>query len=161
MEEFSLENIISFDDDFIPVDPQEEDDSQKDKDIDDTEPTPSEQEEADDTNTPTGDEDVKFDDTSTDPKPNNPPVEGANDLGKIYDLLKDSDLLEVPEGFEFDGTPEKLEEAIDHTFSKLQEKARQTLLEALDDETKLALKFVLTGNGSIKDYYDNYLTNPS
>lgn len=85
-----------------------------------------------------------------------PVSEENEDLAKIYGLLKESDLLQVPEEFVFEPTPEKLEEALDHTFSSMQKLAQDTLLDKLSEDDKLALRFALQGGGSFKDFYEEF-----
>ncbi len=145
----NLEEIISFDnDDYIldSVNAEEEinDDPTVNK---DKEPDTREKEEEDS-------EDGLIDVTPT-PIAQEPSTENE-DLKKLYEILKESELLKVPEEFVFEPTSEKLEEALDHTFSSMQEQAQNTLLDKLSDDDKLALRFALQGSGSFKDFYDEF-----
>lgn len=76
------------------------------------------------------------------------------DLNKFFTTLKDSNYLTVPEDFKFDGTTESLAEAIDLTYEKFKDSAKESLLNALDDESKLALRYALANGKPLYSFYE-------
>lgn len=74
------------------------------------------------------------------------------DYTPIYNTLKTLNVLRTEDDFEFDGTPEKLEEAFELTKKSLYDEALSSLWESLSDDFKPALAFALKGNVSLSDY---------
>lgn len=74
-------------------------------------------------------------------------------LVNVFETLKESKALVVPEDFEFDGTAEGLSTAIETTFDSLRKSAQESLFNALDEDSKLALKYALVNKKPLYSYY--------
>jgi hypothetical protein len=68
---------------------------------------------------------------------------------KYYEFMKESNLLMVPDDFEFDGTNEKLTEAHETTLANMQQLAYSAIMERLPEEVQSLVQYSLKGG---KDY---------
>ncbi len=124
---------------------------------DENEPTPPKEEETppqEDADTPPQeDEDNPREDGEDEDEP-----EGisAEDLTSYYEVLKETNLLIVPEDFEFDGTEESLQKAFDYTRQTNEGLAAQAMWQALPQDFKPLLEYALKGGTSIQDYLSVY-----
>jgi len=84
----------------------------------------------------------------------------AVDLKEFFTTLKDSNYLTVPEDFTFDGTTDSLAEAIDLTYESFKKSAQESLLNSLDEDSRLALKFALTYKKPIYSFYEETEVEP-
>jgi hypothetical protein len=80
-------------------------------------------------------------------------LDNTDQLKSVFALLKESELITVPEDFEFKDK-DSFEAALDYTFEDLQSKAQTSLLEKFEGEDRLALRYALQGSGSLRDYYE-------
>ncbi len=76
------------------------------------------------------------------------------DINEFFNTLKSSNYLQLPEEFEFDGSTDKLAEAIDLTYDKFKDQARESLLNSLDPESQLALKYALVNKKPLYSFYE-------
>jgi len=157
--EFNIEDIIQFTpeekeqqntNDTITPEDQENNDNNPDT------PTPpsdapeeQEEEQQDESNTPDDTDESDDEGSGT-----------AVDLKEFFTTLKDSNYLTVPEDFTFDGTTESLAEAIDLTYESFKKSAQESLLNSLDEDSKLALKFALTYRKPIYAFYEETEVEP-
>jgi hypothetical protein len=79
--------------------------------------------------------------------------EPDQNLVGVFESLKESKALVVPEDFEFDGTAEGLSTAIESTFDSLRSSAQESLYNALDEDSRLALKYALVNKKPLYSYY--------
>ena len=84
----------------------------------------------------------------------------AVDLKEFFTTLKDSNYLTVPDDFTFDGTTDSLAEAIDLTYESFKKSAQESLLNSLDEDSRLALKFALTYKKPIYSFYEETEVEP-
>lgn len=84
----------------------------------------------------------------------------AVDLNEFFTTLKDSNYLTVPDDFTFDGTTDSLAEAIDLTYESFKKSAQESLLNSLDEDSRLALKFALTYKKPIYSFYEETEVEP-
>lgn len=70
-----------------------------------------------------------------------------------FDFLKSNNLIIVGDDFEFDGTPEKLQEAHDKTIEVYKESAYTAIMSALPENLQDLLQYALSGG----DDYDQFL----
>lgn len=137
----------------LGVDPTEDDlktDSKDDNDDDDP---------IEDDNNPFGDEPEEDDSEDEDepdpisaPKPekSEPEEESENDesssiYDQFYSVLTSEGILSAPDDFEFDGTPESLQEVLDHTKQQLTTSVAQALWERLPEDFRSILDYGLSG----------------
>lgn len=88
-------------------------------------------------------------------EPQDPPKDegtGSEEMQATYDLLKSTGYLDVPEDFEFDGTPEKMEEAIQLSESNKYKKVANDLWNRLPDDFKPVLQYALAGGSSVQEF---------
>lgn len=76
----------------------------------------------------------------------------ANLVG-VFESLKESNTLVVPEDFEFDGTAEGLAKAVETTWESLRTSAQDALYNSLDEDSRLALKYALVNKKPLYAYY--------
>ena len=81
--------------------------------------------------------------------------EKSININEFFNTLKSSNYLQLPEEFEFDGSTDKLAEAIDLTYDKFKEQARESLLNSLDPESQLALKYALVNKKPLYSFYED------
>lgn len=73
-----------------------------------------------------------------------------------FEFLKEANVLDVPEDFEFDGSSDGIQEALSLTRANLENKTRQELWEALPDDFKPLLEYGLKGGQSLQDYLNTF-----
>lgn len=98
-----------------------------------------------------------------DPNPQDPvtPVEGADDNKAYFDTLVETGYLVVSDDFEYDGTAEKLEEALKYSDEAKASAIKESIFGAIPDTAKPLIKHLAAG-GSVQDYLDVYSElNPS
>ncbi len=79
--------------------------------------------------------------------------EPDQNLVGVFESLKESNTLVVPEDFEFDGTAEGLAKAVETTWESLRTNAQESLYNALDEDSRLALKYALVNKKPLYSYY--------
>lgn len=79
-----------------------------------------------------------------------------DDAVSYFEYLKVNNLLDVDEDFVFDGTPEKVQEAMEITKNKLTGKVAETIWNQLPDDFKPLLEYGLNGGKSLSDYLNAY-----
>lgn len=120
------------------------------KELDSTRPIEKEEEDyEEEESTPPSTEDDDDDDPITTEN------EEESDLEKYYNILKESNLLAVDDDFKFDGTPDKLFEAIESTVKNIDSKAEQKLIDELPEDWKEAIKYAKAG-GTIDRYLETF-----
>lgn len=77
-------------------------------------------------------------------------------LESQYNFLLNQNLLDVDEGFEFDGTIEKFEEAVKQTKKKQLEKGVDMILDSIDPNMATILEYAIQGGKDIDEVF-NYL----
>lgn len=139
----------------LGVDPLADDDLPEDP------PTPSEddEEEEDPIENPFGDDDDSISDPEPAPTPEvddpNPDPEDENKPTSIYDqfysVLTSEGILSAPDDFEFDGTPEKLQEVLDYTKQELSMSIAKGLWERLPEDFRSILDYGLAGGTDLNE----------
>lgn len=155
--EFNIEDIIQF--------TPEEKEQQNTNDT-----TPPEDQEIDNNNSDTPDTPSDDPETEEEDKDGGIPdapdesdddsVGASVDLNEFFTTLKDSNYLTVPDDFTFDGTTDSLAEAIDLTYESFKKSAQESLLNSLDEDSRLALKFALTYKKPIYSFYEETEVEP-
>lgn len=80
-------------------------------------------------------------------------------IKQYYSNLTDLGIIKTPEDFEFDGTVDKMEEALELTKNSLYQEAVKNLEEKIPDDFKALLKYALAGGKSIDAYLSAYANN--
>lgn len=112
----------------------------------------------------TEDDDIVLGDITPEPDQVEPAVEGQDDttddspLTAYYEFLQEQEYLDLPEDFQFDGTPEKFQEALDLTKKATYDKTAQAFFEHLPDDFKPLLTYALKGGESVDDFIKLYST---
>ena len=78
------------------------------------------------------------------------------DAVSYFEYLKVNNVLDVPEDFEFDGTPESIQKAMEVTKSNLTAKVAENIWNSLPDDFKPLLKYGLEGGNSLQAYLNAY-----
>lgn len=78
------------------------------------------------------------------------------ELKVYFNHLNQMGILRAPDDFEFDGTYEKLEEALSKTKDSLFDEAKIALQATLPDDFKALIDYALAGGNSIDAYIDAY-----
>lgn len=97
--------------------------------------------------------------TTTEPEPIE--VEESEEDDRItstYEFLKEAEFLDLPEDFQFDGTPEKFQEALEVSRKVVYEKTADAFFEALPEQFKPLLTYALKGGNSVDEYVKLYST---
>jgi hypothetical protein len=71
---------------------------------------------------------------------------------KYFDFMKESNLLMVPDDFEFDGSSEKLEEAHEKTLATMQELAYGAIMQRLPEEVQGLLQYAIKGGTDYESF---------
>lgn len=90
-----------------------------------------------------------------DPEPTPQPEDAPQiDLEATYKFMSEMNLIEVPEEFEFDGTPESAETAISYTLENMRKSAQSSLLETLPPDFQQAVTYALAKGqqANLNDY---------
>lgn len=89
-----------------------------------------------------------------------PPEEGDAQLQAYVEFLTENELVELPENFEFKGTPAELETIFSYTKQRQVEKAAEALAASLPQEFKSVLDYALNGGQDIKSFLERYGVDP-
>lgn len=111
---------------------------------------------------PTTEEDEVDDTQVTEdtPTPTATTVDGDDTIIKYVEFLKQNELVEIPEDYEFNGTPEQLEEIFTHTKKATTAKAIDNIFESLPEQFKPLFDYALRGGDSIEEYYNTFVADP-
>lgn len=96
---------------------------------------------------------------TVDDSPTDPPVSTSEPdeiATKYYEFLREQAVLNLPEDFEFDGSPEKVEEALLLTKERTKEQIKQSMLAQVSPELHPALEYILDGGKSLQDVIAAY-----
>ncbi len=151
--EFNLEDILVLSEDekegfdIDPANNPANPDANLDKDNADKKDTENDEDDTDDNS-----DDLNLP-AFTDEEDKDESEEPDQNLISVFESLKESKALVVPEDFEFDGTAEGLSTAIETTFDSLRKSAQESLYNALDEDSKLALKYALVNKKPLYSYY--------
>jgi len=108
------------------------------------------------------DDDQQDDEPAEQPKgKSNEVIEEEDDdipIDGYYNFLKEYGVLDVPEDFKFEGTPESMEEAMEVTKRNMTAKVSQAIWEHLPDDFKPLLEYGLNGGKSLQEYLRAYNT---
>lgn len=87
------------------------------------------------------------------PDPGDDPEPSTNvNYNQLYELLQDMSIVQVGDDFEFDGTPESLQKALETTGSNIKEKAYSDIWNSISEEFKPVVRYALEGGSSFEDY---------
>lgn len=139
--------IVSNDSDDTP--PDETDDGEVDTDEgeeDDLEPTPDDGPDDTQGGNPPSEEEEEEEEEETESK--------NSDLEAYYETLNEYGVLDPGEDFEFDGTPEAMEEAINRTYSNMSRKAAEALSQKLPPQFRELLSYGLQGGRSVEEFLE-------
>lgn len=98
-------------------------------------------------------EEETTDETTEEETPELPPAEVDETSKAYFEYLKERSILRLPEDFVFDGSPAKVEEALDLTKNSLKEEASADLWNKLPEKFKPLLEYGLKGGESLEDFY--------
>ena len=96
------------------------------------------------------------DDTTPDTVVETTADDKSETIEAYYNFLKENEVLSVDDEFKFDGSPEKLQEALDITKSSYIAKAYENLLDKLPEQGKALLSYFYNGGQDLQDYLDAY-----
>lgn len=88
-------------------------------------------------------------------------VEGDDEDDRVtatFDFLKESGFLDLPEDFEFDGSDEKFQEALELSRQQVYTKTADAFFEALPEQFKPLLSYALKGGDSVDEFVKLYST---
>lgn len=71
-------------------------------------------------------------------------------------FLQENDLIEIPEDYDFQGTPDQIQEVFEYTKKTRSDKAIQSVFQQLPDDFKPLLEYALRGGTSLQDYMDTF-----
>jgi len=77
-------------------------------------------------------------------------------ITSYFEFLKENNILSIEDDFKFDGTPEKLQEALDLTKNKYVTQAYDALLDKLPEQGKALLSYFYNGGDDLQDYLKAY-----
>lgn len=83
-------------------------------------------------------------------------VEPDDTAVAYFEFLKESNVLDLPEDYEFDGSSAGIEEALKLTRENITNRTRQEFWDALPDDFKPLLEFGLMGGSSLQEYLKTF-----
>lgn len=90
------------------------------------------------------------------PKEKPSPEESKEDkIDPLFEYLKEKSLIEVDDDFNYEDE-DALEKALELTAAKREEKAVNSVMEALPEEFRSILEYGLNGGRSLQDYFASY-----
>lgn len=108
---------------------------------------------------PTPDDDDDNPDPTPDPEPDTDEDDEPDEAAQSYfEILKDNELLNLPEDFEFDATPKKLKEALDITRERNKLEVRNEFESKIKPGLRPLLEYALAGGESVEDFISAYST---
>lgn len=94
------------------------------------------------------------------PKSDPLPVEDGDEVIENYvKFLQENQLVDIPEGYDFKGQAEQLQEVFEYTKRNRRVKATEDLFEQLPDNFKPLLDYALRGGTSIEEYLSVFNDN--
>lgn len=86
-------------------------------------------------------------------------VDEKDEISESYfNFLKEVNVLDIPDDFEFTGKPEELEKALEITKSSMQNKVAEALWNKLPEDFKPLLQYGLEGGSNLDAYLKAYAT---
>lgn len=143
----NLDDIISLEDDLDLDDPQN---SITDDDSKDDDPSQGLHKDPKDDST---------DDDPTDNGSNDDDPQVDDSAVEYFEYLKSSGVLALPEDYEFDGTADGIEEALELTKKNLANGAYQNIWNSLPEDFKPLLDYALRGGKSLDEYINTFSNN--
>lgn len=109
----------------------------------------------DDTSGDDNDGSTPPDDTGdSDDKPASDPIDVDETAEAYFNYLKEVEVLDVPEDFEFKGDAASIQEALSLTKKNLTTKVAQSIWQSLPEDFKPLLEYGLSGGKNLKDYLE-------
>lgn len=91
-----------------------------------------------------------------------PDLDETSEVRKAYyDFLVENEILDLPKNFEYDGSSEKLEEALELAKSSTQKKVIENFWNSVPEDLKEAFEFTMANNATLEDYFESRLQNPA
>lgn len=103
-------------------------------------------------------EDVQDPNPEPEPEPEMVEIDEDDRVTPTYEFLKESGFLDLPEDFEFDGTDEKFQEALELSKKVVYEKTADAFFDALPEQFKPLLTYALRGGDSVDEFVKLYST---
>lgn len=103
-------------------------------------------------------------DDNPDPEPEAPReiLEDNDPIVENYvKFLQDNDLIEIPDDYDFQGTPDQIQEVFQYTKKTREDKAIQSVFQQLPDDFKPLLDYALRGGTSLQDYIGTFVDDLS
>ena len=104
--------------------------------------------------------------TIEEPEPEAPqeadaPEQEVDDKLQAYvSFLKDNELIDIPEEYEFKGTPDELQQVFEYTKQNRVKQAYESIYNSLPDDFKPALEYVMNGGTSVQDFLAMAASDP-
>lgn len=95
------------------------------------------------------------------PQEANVPEQEVDDKLQAYvSFLKDNELIDIPEEYEFKGTPDELQQVFEYTKQNRVKQAYESIYNSLPDDFKPALEYVMNGGTSVQDFLAMAASDP-
>jgi len=104
--------------------------------------------------------------TIEEPEPEAPQEADASEqevddkLQAYVSFLKDNELIDIPEEYEFKGTPDELQQVFEYTKQNRVKQAYESIYNSLPDDFKPALEYVMNGGTSVQDFLAMAASDP-
>lgn len=89
-----------------------------------------------------------------------PEQEVDDKLQAYVSFLKDNELIDIPEEYEFKGTPDELQQVFEYTKQNRVKQAYESIYNSLPDDFKPALEYVMNGGTSVQDFLAMAASDP-
>jgi hypothetical protein len=95
------------------------------------------------------------------PQEVNAPEQEVDDKLQAYvSFLKENELIDIPEEYEFKGTPDDLQQVFEYTKQNRVKQAYEAVYNSLPEDFKPALEYIMNGGTSVRDFLTVAASDP-
>ena len=95
------------------------------------------------------------------PQEVNVPEQEVDDKLQAYvSFLKENELIDIPEEYEFKGTPDDLQQVFEYTKQNRVKQAYEAVYNSLPEDFKPALEYIMNGGTSVRDFLTVAASDP-
>ena len=87
-------------------------------------------------------------------------VEIDDKLQAYVSFLKENELIDIPEEYEFKGTPDELQQVFEYTKQNRVKQAYESVYNSLPDDFKPALEYIMNGGTSVQEFLATAASDP-
>lgn len=88
------------------------------------------------------------------------PIEVDDKLQAYVSFLKENELIDIPEEYEFKGSPDELQQVFEYTKQNRVKQAYESVYNSLPEDFKPALEYIMNGGTSVSEFLSMAASDP-